>query len=124
MSEQRISVMVVDDSLIAMDKLAFMVNGLGYDVVATANTGEKAIEAYREHKPDVVTMDITMPNMDGIEASRRIIQEFSDARIIMVTSHGQERMVMDALRVGARGYVLKPVRAEKLKDIIHKVLER
>jgi two-component system chemotaxis response regulator CheY len=117
-------VLIVDDSLIAVKKLTLMLEGMGHQVVGTAGTGGKAVEAYRACAPDLVTMDITMPDMNGVEATARIIAEFPAARIIMVTSHGQERMVIDSLDAGARGYVLKPVRVEKLSDMIDKVMSR
>ncbi|KIL98293.1 Chemotaxis regulator - transmits chemoreceptor signals to flagelllar motor components CheY [Paramagnetospirillum magnetotacticum MS-1] len=117
-------VLIVDDSLIAVKKLTLMLEGLGHKVVGTAGTGAEAVEAYRAHNPDLVTMDITMPDMDGVEATAKIIAEFPAAHIIMVTSHGQERMVIDSLDAGAKGYVLKPVRTEKLSDMIDKVMLR
>lgn len=116
--------LIVDDSLIAVGKLTGMLRNLGYGVAGSANTGAKAVEAYREHNPDFVTMDITMPDMDGIEATKRIINEFPGAKIIMVTSHGQEKMVLDALKAGAKGYVLKPVREDRLGDMIDKVMSK
>lgn len=119
-----LNLLVVDDSLISVKKLTLILEGLGHRVVAVAGTGEQALEAYRAFQPDLVTMDITMPGMDGVEATRRIVGEFPQARVIMVTSHGQERMVIDALDAGAGGYVLKPVRAEKLSAMIQKVLAR
>jgi DNA-binding NarL/FixJ family response regulator len=69
-------------------------------------------------------MDITMPDMDGIEATKRIIKDFPDAKIVMVTSHGQEKMVMDALKAGAKGYVLKPFDGQKLYEAIQKACKR
>lgn len=84
-------VLVVDDSPIISQKLVMMMELLGYRVVKTVDNGLKAIAAYREYKPDLVTMDITMPEMDGIAATRAIKREFPDANIIMVTSHGQEK---------------------------------
>jgi two-component system chemotaxis response regulator CheY len=119
-----LKVLIVDDSLIAVKKLTLMLEGLGHQVVGTAGTGAKAVEAYRAVNPDLVTMDITMPDMDGVQATSSIISEFPSANIIMVTSHGQERMVIDSLDAGAKGYVLKPVRVEKLSDMIDKVLSR
>jgi two-component system chemotaxis response regulator CheY len=119
-----LKVLIVDDSLIAVKKLTMMLEGLGHQVVATAGTGAKAVEAYRASNPDLVTMDITMPDMDGVQATASIIAEFPSANIIMVTSHGQERMVIDSLDAGAKGYVLKPVRIEKLSDMIDKVISR
>lgn len=119
-----LKVLIVDDSLIAVKKLTLMLEGMGHRVAGTAATGAEAVDAYRACSPDLVTMDITMPDMNGVEATARIVAEFPDARIIMVTSHGQERMVIDSLDAGAKGYVLKPVRVEKLSDMIDKVMSR
>jgi two-component system chemotaxis response regulator CheY len=119
-----LKVIIADDSIITVKKLLVLMEGLGHEVVATASTGREAIEAYRQHRPDLLTMDISMPDMDGMEATAQIVAEFPTARIVMVTSHGQERMVIDSLDAGAKGYVLKPVRIEKLSDMIAKVMER
>lgn len=119
-----LKVLIVDDSPIISRKLTMMVELLGYKVVKTAATGTEAIAAYRASRPDVVTMDITMPDMDGIEATRRIVSEFPDAKIVMVTSHGQERMVLEALKAGAKGYVLKPFDGKKVSEAIQKACQR
>ncbi len=119
-----LKVLIVDDSPIISRKLTMMVELLGYKVVMTAATGTEAIAAYRACRPDVVTMDITMPDMDGIEATRRIMAEFPDAKIVMVTSHGQEKMVLDALKAGAKGYVLKPFDGNKVSEAIQKACKR
>ncbi len=119
-----LQILVVDDSLITVKKLSSMLTALGHKVVRTAATGVEALTAYEAYKPDLVTMDITMPDMDGIEATRRIREKFPDALIIMVTSHGQEKMVLDALKAGAKGYVLKPFREDKLKDVIETAVKR
>lgn len=119
-----LQILVVDDSLITVKKLSSMLTTLGHRVVRTAATGLEALAAYEAYKPDLVTMDITMPDMDGIEATRRIREKFPDALIIMVTSHGQEKMVLDALKAGAKGYVLKPFHEEKLKEVIETAVRR
>lgn len=119
-----LKVLIVDDSPIISRKLTMMVELLGYKVVKTAATGTEAIAAYRASRPDVVTMDITMPDMDGIEATRRIVSEFPDAKIVMVTSHGQEKMVLEALKAGAKGYVLKPFDGKKVSEAIQKACQR
>jgi two-component system, chemotaxis family, chemotaxis protein CheY len=117
-------ILVVDDSLITVKKLSSMLGLLGHKVIMTAATGKEALAAYESCNPDLVTMDITMPDMDGIEATRLIRKQFPDALIIMVTSHGQERMVLDALKAGAKGYVLKPFRQDKLQEAIENALKR
>lgn len=119
-----LKVLVVDDSLITVKKITAMLEDLGHVVVGSVGTGADAVSTYRTVEPDLVTMDITMPDMNGVEATRQIIAEFPKALIIMVTSHGQERMVVDSLDAGAKGYVIKPVRREKLADIIDKAMAR
>lgn len=118
-----LNVLVVDDSLLTIKRLEQMLGDLGHKVVRVAATGSQAVAAYETCKPDLVTMDISMPDMDGIEATRRIMQQFPDATIIMVTAHGQEKMVVDALAEGAKGYVLKPIKMESLKSSIDKALQ-
>jgi two-component system chemotaxis response regulator CheY len=115
-------VLVVDDSPIVAMKLSNLLGELGYEVVGTAKTGSQAVTLYEELKPDLVTMDITMPDMDGIEATRRILAQDPRALIIMVTSHGQEEMVMNAIDAGAKGYVLKPFHKEKLAEHIQQLI--
>lgn len=117
-----LKILVVDDSLITVRRLSAMVETMGHRVVATASSGTEAVQAYRAFHPDVVTMDITMPGMDGIEATRQILGEFPDAKVIVVTSIGQEHTVIDALDAGADGYVLKPVREDKLVEMIASVI--
>jgi DNA-binding NarL/FixJ family response regulator len=118
-----LKVLIVDDSLLTVRTLTVMLKELGHLVVQHVGTGALALEAYRSCKPDLVTMDITMPDMDGIQATTGIVAEFPDARIIMVTSHGQEGMVMQAVKAGAKGYVLKPIKPEKLRDMIARVFK-
>lgn len=119
-----LQVLVVDDSLITVKKISSMLTLLGHKVVMTAGTGREALTAYAACKPDLVTMDVTMPDMDGIEATRLIRACDPDALIIMVTSHGQEKMVLDALKAGAKGYVLKPFQQDKLQEVIETSVKR
>jgi two-component system chemotaxis response regulator CheY len=97
-----------------------MLQELGHKVVKTATTGGAAIPAYVESKPDLITMDIVMPDIDGIEATKRIININPKAWIIMITSVGRETMVAKALNAGARGYVVQPLQKENLADVITK----
>lgn len=119
-----LDVLVVDDSPMIVKRLRVMLETLGYRVVRTAANGNDAVAAYRAVKPDVVTMDITMPGMDGIEAARAIIKEFPDARIIMVTSLGQEKMILEALKAGAKGFLLKPFQQHKIHEAIQNACKR
>jgi two-component system chemotaxis response regulator CheY len=118
---QPLNVMVVDDSVLAVAVLKNALNELGHRVVRVASSGSEAVAAYKAAVPDIVTMDITMPDMDGITATRKIKDQFPDARIIMVSSHAQKDMVLEALKAGAGGYVLKPLKADKLRDVLAKV---
>ena len=124
MEMDALRVLVVDDSPIITRKICMMMDLIGYQVIKTAATGREAIIAYKECRPDVVTMDITMPDMDGIEATRIIKKAFPEANIVMVTSHGQEKMVLDALKAGAKGYVLKPFQQQKIFEVIEKACNR
>ncbi|MBY0239894.1 MAG: response regulator [Burkholderiaceae bacterium] len=117
-----LNALVVDDSIITTDKLVNMLTELGHNVLQVAGTGEEALTAYRQLQPDFVTMDITMPDMDGVQATRLIVEEFPQANVIMATSHGQEKMVLAAIDAGARSYILKPIRKEKLQESIAKVM--
>ena len=116
------TVMIVDDSMIMTQKLSVMVNELGHQVVRVCKDGAEALRDYGLIKPDVVTMDITMPGMDGIETMSAIRATNPHARVIMVTSHGQEGMVVKALEAGAMGYVLKPVTKERLSAMIDRAM--
>jgi two-component system, chemotaxis family, chemotaxis protein CheY len=119
-----LTVMIVDDSLIMIQKLKTMVTELGHEVVRVCKDGEEAARDYPLVKPDLVTMDITMPGMDGVDALKAIRASDPRARCIMVTSHGQEAMVVRAIEAGAMGYVLKPVAKERLAEVIGRALGR
>ena len=120
-------VMVVDDSVIAQRKIAQLLEELGHAVVCSCSNGKEACEKYPEHNPDLVTMDITMPVMDGIQATKHIISADPEAIVLMVTSHSQKKTVIDAIDAGAKGYILKPFYkdnvAEKIKQIADKYLK-
>lgn len=126
----KLEIMAVDDSALTLKKLTAMLEGLGHQVVKTCKSGMEAVDTFKYFKekglarPDLVTMDITMPEMDGISATRRILALDPQALIIMVTSHGQEQMVIEAIEAGAKGYVLKPFKPEKLKASIDQVVSR
>ncbi|MGB5792644.1 response regulator [Poseidonibacter sp.] len=119
-----LKVLVVDDSLIIRKKVTKIIENLGHEVVYAAKNGVEAIESYNIKKPDLVTMDITMPDMDGITAVKKIIENDKDAKIIMVTSHGQEDMVIKSIQSGAMGYILKPISDDKLAQSIGEVFPK
>ena len=116
-----LKILVVDDSLIIRKKLIKIAEKLGHEVIFGAKDGQEAISTYSSKKPDLVTMDITMPDMDGITAVKHIIKADSNAKIIMITSHGQEDMVIKSIQAGAVGYMLKPITEDKLAAAIGEV---
>jgi len=120
---KQLNVLVVDDSIVAAKMLASKLSALGHKVVQMVSSGKDALPAYESCKPDLVTMDISMPIMDGIAATRSIIERYPDAQIIMATSIGQEKMLQDAENAGAKGYVIKPYQQDKLQEVIEKVFK-
>lgn len=113
-----LNILVVDDSKLVIDNLKKYIKNLGHHTVGNAKTGLHAIEKCRELKPDLITMDITMPDMDGVSAVKKIREFNKSVNVIMVTSHGQEELVVKSLKAGAKGYILKPISEEKLAKAI------
>lgn len=109
------TVLVVDDTLFMRVAISNMFSEWGYDVVGNAVNGKEAVAMYRELQPDLVTMDVTMPVMTGIAAVKEIIPEFPNAKIIMITALGQQKLILDAIESGAKDFITKPFEPEKLK---------
>lgn len=114
-------VMIVDDSMIIRRNIANMVSALGHKVVGEAKDGLEAISIFARLKPDVVTMDIAMPEMDGIAALRELKKIDKNIKVIMITSQGQEHMVLDSIKNGASGYLLKPIEMSKFQSLLRKI---
>jgi two-component system chemotaxis response regulator CheY len=114
--------LLVDDSAFARKNLARMVESFGGVVAGEAGDGSSAILRYGELQPDIVLMDITMPNMEGIEAVTRMISQYPQARIVMVSSVGSQENILTALQRGARHFVQKPVKPELLYEVVRYVL--
>src|ERR1700735_1158129 len=119
---QAVKYLIVDDSVFARKSLAKMVESFGGHVVGEAGDGCTAITEYARTQPDIVLMDITMPQMEGIEAAERIVQAHPEARIVMVSSVGYQENIVAALQRGARHFVQKPVKPEVLYEVIKYVL--
>ena len=118
-----IRVLSADDHPLLRKGIAAVVNAEpNMKLVAEASNGEEAIDKYRVHRPDVTLMDLQMPGLNGIEAISRIIAEFPDARIVVLTTYSGDAQVMRALRAGARGYILKGHDRE-LVETIHAVMD-
>ncbi len=114
-------VMIVDDALFMRNILKDICVRAGYEVVAEADNGETALELFREHRPELVTMDIVMPRRSGIEALRDIMAEDPRARVVMVSALGQDSLVLEAVEAGARDFIVKPFKEEKVLDVIRRV---
>jgi two-component system chemotaxis response regulator CheY len=119
---QPVRYLVVDDSVFARKSLAKMIDAFGGEVAGEAGDGCTAITEYTRTKPDIVLMDITMPQMEGIEAVERIVRQHPEARIVMVSSVGYQDNILAALQKGARHFVQKPVKPDVLYEIIRYVL--
>lgn len=119
---QPVRYLVVDDSVFARKNLIKMIELFGGEVAGEAGDGLTAIAEYNRTKADIVLMDITMPQMEGIEAVERIVRQHADARIVMVSSVGYQENIVAALQRGARHFVQKPVKPEVLYEVIKYVL--
>jgi two-component system chemotaxis response regulator CheY len=119
---QTIRYLIVDDSVFARKNLSRMVESFGGQVAGEAGDGRAAIAEYDRLLPDLVLMDITMPEMEGIEAAERIVRQHPEARIIMVSSVGYQENIVAALQRGARHFVQKPVKADVLYEVIKYVM--
>lgn len=113
------SVLVVDDAQFMRLRLKNLLKEHGYDVIE-ADNGVKAIESYNIHKPDVVLMDITMPEMDGITALKAIKENDPNAKVIMCSALGQESTVIEAIKSGAKDFIVKPFQPDKILDAVRK----
>lgn len=115
-------VLIVDDAEFMRYTIRLILSKSGFDVVGEAENGRVAVDKYKELKPDIVTMDITMPDMSGIEALKRIMEYDPKAKIVMVSAMGQERMVKEAVIYGAKSFIVKPFKHEQVVDVLNKLL--
>jgi two-component system chemotaxis response regulator CheY len=115
-------ILVVDDSLLARNSLKTILESGAHKIVGVAVDGEQAVGQYMKLKPDIVTMDITMPKVNGIESLKMIIARDPNARIIMISALGQANKVFEALNNGARHYITKPFDSSKVLEAVDEVL--
>jgi two-component system chemotaxis response regulator CheY len=116
------TVLIVDDVAFVRHTLREIFTEAGYRVVGEASDGAEAVNLYAQVKPDVVTMDIVMPQMSGIDATRRIVKSDMTARVVIISAMGQENLVMEAINVGAKDYILKPFTASDVLKTIERAL--
>lgn len=114
-------ILVVDDAAFMRGSLEFILKNAGHEVVGTGRDGSEAIELYRKLKPDLITMDILMKDMDGLTALKVIKGEFPDAKVVMITALGQESKAKEAERLGAAGYMKKPFKQEEIVEVVERV---
>jgi two-component system chemotaxis response regulator CheY len=120
--EVRPRVLVVEDSLLMANRIKKVIEKLGYEVVGHAKDGIEAIDEFKVLMPDIVTMDITMPVMNGIQAYEVILKHYPCAKIIIISSCNQKKIVLDALFKGVKHFVVKPFTDEKIREVIENVL--
>jgi two-component system, chemotaxis family, chemotaxis protein CheY len=114
-------VLIVDDAIFMRMKLKDILEKNGFEVVGEAQNGIEAVEKYKSEKPDLVTMDITMPEMDGVTALKEIKKADKDAKVIMCSAMGQQSMVMDAIKSGALDFIVKPFDTDRVIKALQKI---
>lgn len=117
------TVLVVDDAVFMRTTIKRMLENHEFEVIGEAANGSEAVEMYRTLLPDVVTMDITMPVMTGIEAVKAITSEFPDAKVVMVTALGQQKLIVEAIENGAKDFITKPFNPEQIISVLQNVTD-
>jgi two-component system chemotaxis response regulator CheY len=115
-------ILVVDDAAFMRMMIRDILTKNGYEVCGEANDGAQAIEKFKEVKPDLITMDITMPEMDGIAALKEIKKLDPNAKVVMCSAMGQQAMVIDAIQAGAKDFIVKPFQPDRVIEAIKKTL--
>ncbi len=116
------TILVCDDAIFMRTMIGDILTGAGYEVVGEAETGVQAVEQYSRLKPDLVTMDIVMPEMGGIDAVREIRRLDPDAKILMCSAMGQQALVVEAIQAGAKDFVVKPFQPSRVLEAVQRVL--
>jgi len=115
-------ILVVDDAAFMRMMIKDVLSKNGYEILGEAENGQKAIEKYEELNPDLVIMDITMPEVDGIQAVKEIKKIDGNAKIIMCSAMGQQAMVIESIQAGARDFIVKPFQADRVVEAVKKVI--
>lgn len=117
-------IMLVDDTAFVRKGLRRIFEEYGYEIVAEATNGKEALQLYKQHKPDVVTLDITMPEMDGISTLKELKKLDLKAKVVMCTTFGRKDKIIEAIQSGASDYIIKPYQKERVLEAIEKQLDR
>ncbi len=115
------TVLIADDAAFMRMKSASLLEELGHEVIE-AEDGVEAVALYKEKRPDAVLLDITMPNMDGLEALKAIMEFDPDAKVAMVTAMGQQQVIMEAIKTGAKDFVVKPFDPTRMQEALWKLI--
>ena len=116
-----VRVLVADDARFMREMIKEIIEQAGYEVIGEASNGKEAVEKFNELKPDVTTMDIVMPLQSGIEAVREITKESKEAKVIMISALGQDSLVIEALDAGAKDFIVKPFKTDKVLEVMKRV---
>ena len=116
------TVLVCDDAIFMRTMISDILSQAGYEIIGEAETGVQAVEKYKQLKPDLVTMDIIMPDIGGIDAVRVILRDHPDANIVMCSAMGQQNLVIEAIQAGARDFVVKPFQPSRVLEAVQRVL--
>ncbi|PEB53959.1 two-component system response regulator [Bacillus pseudomycoides] len=116
-------ILVVDDAMFMRTMIKNLLkNSTEFEIIGEAENGLEAIQKFKELQPDIVTLDITMPEMDGLEALKEIIKIDANARVVICSAMGQQSMVLDAIKLGAKDFIVKPFQADRVIEALTKVV--
>ena len=120
----KLRVLIVDDAIFMRKMISDILVENGMEIAGEADTGAKAVEKYAELRPDLVTMDIIMPEMNGIDAVRKIMESDSQAKVVMCSALGQQALVQEAIAAGAKDFLIKPFNAARVVEVIAKMFNQ
>lgn len=115
--------LIIDDSTFMRMSIKNILTHQGYEVIGEAKNGKIGVEKYKELSPDIVTLDITMPEMGGLDALRKIMEHDADAKVLMVSALGQDRIIQEAIKIGAKGFLTKPFKRELVVSTVSHLCE-
>lgn len=117
------NLLIVDDSIFVYEEMKHILNNTEFSIVGYAKDGETAIKLYEELKPDIVTLDIILPGIDGLETAKQILSRWPDARIVMVSSLAYDETMSQAKSIGAKDFLFKPLEEDKIIDVLSKAIK-